>query len=86
PCQMPEDLLELIIKTSSNEEDIVLDPFGGTGTTAAVAKKLKRNYLTMEISQDYYNIILKRLEGKIPLFRRKNAEEQEKQKTLFDIE
>jgi hypothetical protein len=40
----------------------------------------------MEISQDYYNIILKRLEGKIPLFRRKNAEEQEKQKTLFDIE
>lgn len=86
PCQMPEDLLELIIKTSSNEGDIVLDPFGGTGTTAAVAKKLKRNYLTMEISKDYYNIILKRLAGKIPLFRRKNVEEQEKQKTLFDIE
>ncbi len=86
PCQMPEDLLELIIKTSSNKGDIVLDPFGGTGTTVAVAKKLKRNYLTMEISQDYYNIILKRLEGKIPFFGRKNTEGQEKQKTLFAIE
>ncbi|MEW6619589.1 MAG: site-specific DNA-methyltransferase [bacterium] len=52
PCQMPEDLLELIIKTSSNEGDLVLDPFGGTGTTAAVAKRLKRNYITMEISTE----------------------------------
>ena len=38
PCQMPENLLEQIIKVSSNEGDLVLDPFGGTGTTSAVAK------------------------------------------------
>ncbi|HPD19303.1 MAG TPA: site-specific DNA-methyltransferase, partial [Candidatus Goldiibacteriota bacterium] len=53
PCQMPENLLELIIKTSSNNGNLVLDPFGGTGTTAAVAKKLKRNFITMEISKSY---------------------------------
>jgi len=61
PCQMPEELLELVIKASSQEGEIVLDPFGGTGTTAAVAKKLKRNYLTIEISEEYYHIIEKRL-------------------------
>jgi len=64
PCQMPEDLLKLIIKASSNEGDLILDPFGGTGTTAAVAKRLKRNFITMEISKEYYNVILKRLDGK----------------------
>jgi len=65
PCQMPESLLERIIKTSSNEGDIVLDPFGGTGTTVAVAKKLKRKYITIEISEKYFNVINKRLNGQI---------------------
>ncbi|MFH2069633.1 MAG: site-specific DNA-methyltransferase [Elusimicrobiota bacterium] len=65
PCQMPEALLERIIRTSSNVGDIVLDPFGGTGTTSAVAKKLKRNYITMEISKNYIDVIRKRLEGRI---------------------
>ncbi|MBM4176436.1 MAG: site-specific DNA-methyltransferase [Ignavibacteria bacterium] len=65
PCQMPENLLERIIKVSSNEGDIVLDPFGGTGTTAAVAKRLKRNYITMDISEKYVEVITKRLVGKI---------------------
>jgi len=77
---MPENLLELIIKTSSNEGDLVLDPFGGTGTTAAVAKRLRRNFITIEISNEYYNIILKRLEGKF-----ENIKRNEKQKTLFDV-
>ena len=65
PCQMPEDLLERIILASSNVEDIVLDPFGGTGTTAYVANKLKRNYITMEISESYFDVIKKRLNGEI---------------------
>ena len=63
PCQMPENLLELIIKTSSNEGDLILDPFGGTGTTSAVVKKLARNFITMEISKEYYDVIVKRMEG-----------------------
>jgi len=61
PCQMPERLLERIIKTSSNEGDLVLDPFGGTGTTAFVAKQLKRHYITIEISETYFKAINDRL-------------------------
>jgi len=83
PCQMPEDLLELIIKTSSKEGDLILDPFGGTGTTATVAKKLKRNFLTMEISEEYYNVILKRLENIEPKIKRSKKVETENQKSLF---
>lgn len=41
--QKPEKLLELIIKASSNEEDLVLDPFFGTGTMGYVAQKLNRS-------------------------------------------
>lgn len=65
PCQMPASLLERIIKTSSNKNDIVLDPFGGTGTTAFVAKKLWRNYITMDISEKYCDLIRKRINGQI---------------------
>ena len=62
PCQMPEKLLERIIKASSKEKDIVLDPFGGTGTTATVAQKLNRYYITMDISKKYYDVMYKRLQ------------------------
>ncbi|NLH39806.1 MAG: site-specific DNA-methyltransferase [Elusimicrobia bacterium] len=85
PCQMPEDLLELIIKTSSNQGDLVLDPFGGTGTTSVVAKRLKRNFITMEISKEYYNVILKRLDGKVSDIKEKVKNESENKRTLFDI-
>ncbi|HEC92595.1 MAG TPA: site-specific DNA-methyltransferase [Candidatus Atribacteria bacterium] len=84
PCQMPEDLLELIIKASSNEGDLVLDPFGGTGTTASVAKRLKRNFITMEISEEYYNLILKRIDGNVLEMKSNKKFELKKQKTLFD--
>jgi len=53
PCQMPESLLARIIRTSSNEGDWVLDPFSGSGTTAAAASRLKRLYTGIEISSDY---------------------------------
>ena len=52
-CQMPEQLLGRIIRTSSNESDLVLDPFTGSGTTLAVAKKLSRDFLGCELSADY---------------------------------
>lgn len=85
PCQMPEDLLQLIIKTSSEEGDLVLDPFGGTGTTAVVAKRLKRNFITMEISKEYYSNILKRLEGRVEEIKRKNMVELETKGALFEM-
>jgi len=82
---MPEELLELIIKTSSNAGDLVLDPFGGTDTTSAVAKKLNRNFITMETSKEYYNVILKRLDGNISDVKRNKKVETEIQNTLFDL-
>lgn len=53
PCQMPESLLARIIRVSSDENDWVLDPFSGSGTTAVVAVKLKRHYTGIEISPKY---------------------------------
>jgi site-specific DNA-methyltransferase (adenine-specific) len=60
-CQMPEQLLGRIIRASSNEGELVLDPFGGSGTTLAVAKKLRRHFLGYELSQQYSEQIRKRL-------------------------
>ncbi len=76
PCQMPEDLLERIILASSNENDVVLDPFGGTGTTAAVSKKHKRNYITMDISESYFDVITQRLNGNIHEIKRNGIEKK----------
>jgi len=52
-CQMPEQLLGRIIRASSNPGDIVVDPFSGSGTTLAVAKKLGRRFLGFELSSEY---------------------------------
>ncbi|NIL97138.1 MAG: site-specific DNA-methyltransferase [Planctomycetales bacterium] len=52
-CQMPEQLLGRIIRVSSNAGDLVLDPFVGSGTTAAVAKKLGRRFVGFELSAEY---------------------------------
>lgn len=60
-CQMPEQLLGRIIRGCSNEGDTVLDPFGGSGTTLAVAKKLNRHFLGFELSKDYVKKIEQRL-------------------------
>ena len=60
PTQKPEALLEPIIKASSNEYDTVFDPFLGSGTTMAVAKKLNRSCFGSEIKPSYCEIIMKR--------------------------
>lgn len=61
PCPLPEKLLERIILTATNAGDIVLDPFSGTGTTAAVAKKLGRSYIGIEIDPKYVAFSKERL-------------------------
>lgn len=66
PCQMPEALLERIIKVSSRPGDLVLDPFAGSGTTLAVARRLGRRYLGMELSPEYASKIEARLESISP--------------------
>jgi len=52
-CQMPEQLLGRIIRACSNPGEIVLDPFAGSGTTLAVAKKLGRQFIGFEFSRQY---------------------------------
>lgn len=60
-CQMPEQLLGRIIRTCSDPNQTVLDPFSGSGTTLAVAKKLGRRWIGFELSQDYVTRINQRL-------------------------
>ena len=61
PSQKPIALLERIIKASSNEGDLVLDPFSGTFTTSYVCKELGRKSIGIEIDKSYYNIGLRRV-------------------------
>lgn len=74
-CQMPEQLLGRIIRACSNEGEIVLDPFGGSGTTLAVAKKLRRRFIGFELSARYAQQIQKRLDSIQPGDRLNGAEE-----------
>ncbi len=60
PTQKPEKLLERIIKASSNEGDVVLDPFSGSFTTSAVAVHLGRIAVGIDMNEEYYEIGLRR--------------------------
>lgn len=62
PTQKPEKLLAKLILASTNENDAVLDPFAGSGTTAVVAKKLGRSFTAIEADEHYCLLALKRLE------------------------
>lgn len=63
PTQKPEKLIERIVKASSNEGDLVLDCFGGSGTTAAVAEKLGRRWITVDAGKLSIYTIQKRILG-----------------------
>ncbi|WP_283572179.1 site-specific DNA-methyltransferase [Streptococcus agalactiae] len=63
PTQKPEKLLERIIKSSSNNGDLILDCFGGSGTTAAVAEKLRRRWITVDAGKLSIYTIQKRILG-----------------------
>ena len=63
PTQKPEKLLERIIKSSSNNGDLILDCFGGSGTTAAVAEKLGRRWITVDAGKVSIYTIQKRILG-----------------------
>jgi adenine-specific DNA-methyltransferase len=62
PTQKPISLLERVIKASSNENDLVLDPFSGTFTTCHVAKMFNRKAIGIELQEAYVKIGLRRLE------------------------
>jgi site-specific DNA-methyltransferase (adenine-specific) len=62
PTQKPTELFEYLIKTYTNENDLVLDNTAGSGTTAIACLNTKRQFIIMEKEQKYYHIILKRVE------------------------
>jgi hypothetical protein len=62
PTQKPEALLERILKSSSNEDDVVLDAYCGCGTTVAVSQRLNRQWIGIDITYQSISLILKRLE------------------------
>ncbi len=80
PTQKPIALLERIIKASSNETDLILDPFSGTFTTSYVAKTLNRKSIGIEIDEDYTKIGLRRLS----ILKNYNGEKLEKEIRTFE--
>ncbi|HLJ93489.1 MAG TPA: DNA methyltransferase [Gemmataceae bacterium] len=62
-CQMPERLLERIIRCCSGPDDVVLDPFAGSGSTLIVAKKLSRRWIGVEVSPEYVRHANARIAG-----------------------
>ena len=61
PCQIPEKVIENIILTTTMENDTILDPFMGSGTIGVMAKKLNRNFIGIEISEEYCSIAKERI-------------------------
>lgn len=63
PTKLPAELIEKILMYSSEEEDIVLDPFLGSGQVAIVSKMMKRRFIGFEIVKEYYEFAKQRLEN-----------------------
>lgn len=61
-AQKPLDLIEYLIKLTTQENQVVLDPFMGSGTTAVASKALNRNFIGFELNKEYYQKSIKRLE------------------------
>ena len=63
PTEKPVSLMKKLIENSTNEGDIVLEPFAGAGSTLLAAKETGRNYVGAEIDKKYYDIAITRLNG-----------------------
>ncbi len=64
PCQFPEDMIARIILSTTNKNDIVFDPYMGSGTVAVVAKDYERNFIGAELERKYHQVALRRLSKK----------------------
>lgn len=82
PTQKPESLLERVIQASSNPDSIILDAFGGCGTTAAAAQKLGRKWIACDINKGAIQTTSKRLQSII----KKQNKEREKENSKLDFE
>lgn len=68
PAMFPEKLVDRLLKLFSYQDDIVLDPFNGVGTTTLVAFKSKRKYIGIDVSKEYCEIAEKRIKSVPPTF------------------
>lgn len=80
--QKPEELLKRIILSTTKQGDLILDPFFGTGTTGAVAKKLNRNFIGIEKELKYVNIAKKRIDSINYLLPESDWKEEKKQEQI----
>jgi DNA modification methylase len=65
PAMFPSELPRRLIEQLTYEDDVILDPFSGAGTTCCVAKEMGRKYIGIEMSEKYWKTSLKRI-GEIP--------------------
>ena len=63
PTQKPMEILEKIILASTNEVDLILDPFNGSGTTGIVATRLNRKYIGIEKEKEFLDLTIRRKES-----------------------
>jgi DNA modification methylase len=82
PTIKPEHIIENLIINSSKEGEIVFDPFLGSGTTAAVAKRLNREYIGFEIEEKWFSIAQDRLKG---LTKEDRNLKEKGQQSIFDL-
>ena len=76
PTEKPAELMEILIKNSTNEGDTVLDPFMGVGGTGVACKELRREFVGIEIDEKYYGIADERI----------NKKPEWEQMTIYDLE
>jgi len=63
PTEKPVELMEILINNSSNEDEIVLDLFMGSGSTGVACKNINRNFIGIELDENYFNIAKERIGG-----------------------
>lgn len=80
--QKPEELLKRVILSTTKKDDIILDPFFGTGTTGAVAKKLKRHFIGIEKEDKYIKVAQDRIDNIYNYFPEADWVEEEKEKIV----
>ena len=78
PAMFPEKLVERALKLFSYQNDIVLDPFNGVGTTTYVAKKLNRRFLGIDLSEEYTKTAIMRLNEELDVQQKKNSKNKKK--------
>lgn len=72
PTEKPVELMKILIENSSNKNDVVIDPFMGVGATGIACKELNRNFIGIELDENYFNIAKERINNIIKLLNNEN--------------